>query len=130
MKMINGGEGGIIVTDNRDVAFKAMLYAGCYEHNREKHFGTDEDEQLKEMTSSIPTYNFRMSNLSAAVLLPQLDDVEERVAYLNKKYEKLMGILACEYTKDLLQRTIDMRLWLHLSIEEIEHLGNEVLSAI
>lgn len=199
-KMIDGGEGGVMVTDDKDVAFKAMLYAGCYEHNWKKHFGTKENEdELLEMTSSIPAYNFRMSNLSAAVLLPQLDDVEERVKHLNEKYKRLVEILsqseyiripkftegmrpaadsiqwefkdlsaeqikdikeslledgikievftgsnarcfwnwtyfehneACSYTKELLQRTVDMRLRLHLSMDDIESIGEKVLNAI
>ncbi len=93
-KMIDGGEGGILVTDDRDVAFKAMLYAGCYEHNWKKHFGTEEDVvKLTAMTNSIPAYNFRMSNLTASVLIPQLDHVNGRVETMNNKYSTLVEIL-------------------------------------
>jgi perosamine synthetase len=199
-KMIDGGEGGVMVTDDKDVAFKAMMYAGCYEHNWKKHFGTGEDEEkLAEMTSSIPAYNFRMSNLSAAALLPQLGYVDDRVANLNEKYDRIAKILSqsqhiripkftdgmrpaadsiqwefkhltpdhiakikqslldvgikievftgtnarcfwnwtyferneeCAFTKDLLQRTADMRLPLQLSMKDVERIGDQVLTAI
>jgi len=93
-KMIDGGEGGLLVTNNKDVAFKAMLYSGCYESNWKKHFGTEESEvALSKLVNTLPAYNFRMSNLSAAVLLPQLKTVEDRVEKLNHNYSKLAAIL-------------------------------------
>jgi dTDP-4-amino-4,6-dideoxygalactose transaminase len=93
-KMIDGGEGGVLVTNDKNIAFKAMLYAGCYEHNWEKHFGTKDDTaKLKELTNSIPAYNFRMSNLTASVLNPQLKKIEGRVEFLNNNYVALVDIL-------------------------------------
>lgn len=199
-KIIDSGEGGILVTNSKKLAFKAMLYAGCYEHNWKKHFDTQEDEEyLKKMTSSIPAYNFRMSNITAALLTPQLDNIQERVQFLNEKYERLTGILSkskyiripvftagirpaadsiqwefeglnaeeiasvrkilikkgikievftgsnarcfwnwtfftqnerCSFTKDLLQRTVDMRLRLFLSTEEIDQMAQHILESI
>lgn len=93
-KIIDGGEGGLFVTDEKHIAFEAMLYAGCYENNWKKHFGTDEDGPLLvEMTNRYPAYNFRMSNLSAAALLPQVSKVEARVERFNASYSKLVGVL-------------------------------------
>jgi len=93
-KMIDGGEGGLFVTDDKEAAFKAMLYAGCYEENWKKHFGTHEDEErLREMTNRYPAYNFRMSNLSAAALLPQITKVEARVERFNANYDRLVGLI-------------------------------------
>jgi len=199
-KMIDGGEGGVMVTNDKDVAFKAMMYAGCYEHNWKKHFGTEDDEEkLLKMTSSIPAYNFRMSNLSAATIISQLDEVESRVEHFNKNYNQLVSIISkskyiripkftegmrpaadsiqwefqnlsaeeisnikkdlaskgikievftgsnarcfwnwtyfeqneeCPFTRDILNRTVDMRLRLHLNIEDIEDIGNNMLESI
>ena len=93
-KMIDGGEGGIMVTDDKETAYKAILYAGAYEQNWKKHFGTKEDEELlSEMSNSLPVYNFRMSNLSAAALIPQLDQVEARVEHFNQNYNLLVDML-------------------------------------
>ncbi len=94
-KMLDGGEGGVLVTDDKDIAFKAMLYSGCYEHNWNKHFGTQDDVvKLKEMTNTIPAYNFRMSNLTAAVLIPQIKKINQRVEYLNNNYTALVNIIS------------------------------------
>ncbi|MBK1621664.1 hypothetical protein CKO42_25385 [Lamprobacter modestohalophilus] len=93
-KMIDGGEGGLFVTDEKQIAFETMLYAGCYEDNWKKHFGTHEDEaRLADMTNRYPAYNFRMSNLSAAALLPQISKVEARAERFNANYGKLVEII-------------------------------------
>lgn len=93
-KMIDGGEGGILVTDDEEVAFKAMLYAGCYEQNYRKHFWTsDADEKLAAMVNSLPAYNFRMSNLAAAVLIPQLEQIDARAEHFNSNFERLTNRL-------------------------------------
>jgi len=94
-KMIDGGEGGVLVTNSKEVAFKAMLYAGCYEKNWKKHFGTDKSEaDLEKLMNTLPAYNFRMSNLTAASLRPQLDQIEDRVTHFNENYKTLAIILS------------------------------------
>lgn len=201
-KMIDGGEGGIMVTDDEDVAYRAMLYAGCYEKNYRKHYWTEgADDKLDAMVNSLPAYNFRMSNLSAAALIPQLDQVDARVEHFNANFFRLADILsssdhiripkfvdkvrpaadsiqwefkdmspeqiesalaqldaqgvkvgvftgsnarcfwnwtffdrhqddACPFTKDLLQRTCDTRLRLHLEPADIDELGKKILDAV
>lgn len=77
-KMINGGEGGIMLTDDEDVIAKAVIMSGAYEHNWQKHrLGT---EKFKEYQNTLPLYNLRMNNLSAAVIQPQLAELDRRVA--------------------------------------------------
>ena len=95
-KLIDGGEGGLLVTDDQDVAFKSMLYAGCYERNWDKHFGIEGEDakRVDGMVNSLPAYNFRMSNLSAAALIPQLEQLEARTERYNRNYYHLEKILA------------------------------------
>ena len=94
-KMIDGGEGGLLVTDDKDVAFRSMLYAGCYERNWAKHFGIDDDsEYIDSMVNQLPAYNFRMSNLSAAALIPQIEQIDARVERYNSNYQRIVDILA------------------------------------
>jgi perosamine synthetase len=93
-KIIDGGEGGFLVTDDRDIAFKAMIYSGCYEGNWRKHFDVDgEQDAFEGLLRKIPAYNFRMSNLTAAALLPQLGDIDDRVAAFNGLYDRIVEIL-------------------------------------
>ncbi len=77
-KMINAGEGGILITDDADLVARAIIMSGAYEHNWKKHpvlqeaFGTWQNK--------LPLYNLRMSNLSAVVIRPQLPELARRVA--------------------------------------------------
>ena len=199
-KMLDGGEGGIMVTNDEDMAFRAMLYAGCYERNYTKHYWTDDvAEKLDALVNSLPVYNFRMSNLSAAALIPQLGQVDDRAEHFNRNFYRLCDILdsckkvrvpkfaegvrpaadsiqwefvgmseeqisatvrdlgehglkvrvfaggnarcfwnwtffdrkdECAYTRDLLQRTADLRLHLCLEPEDIDNIGKMLLAAI
>jgi dTDP-4-amino-4,6-dideoxygalactose transaminase len=77
-KLVNAGEGGIMVTDDPEVAARAVIMSGAYESNWKKHPGMQNSYMLWQ--NKLPLYNLRMQNLSAAVIRPQLDLVAERVA--------------------------------------------------
>ncbi|MFC4667685.1 DegT/DnrJ/EryC1/StrS family aminotransferase [Seohaeicola nanhaiensis] len=84
-KMINAGEGGILITDDAELAARAVIMSGAYEHNWKKHKGprgensTDLAEAFARWQNRVPLYNLRMGNLSAAVIRPQLPELERRV---------------------------------------------------
>ncbi|WP_371169902.1 DegT/DnrJ/EryC1/StrS family aminotransferase [Aliiroseovarius sp. 2305UL8-7] len=84
-KMLNAGEGGILVTDDADLAARAVIMSGAYEHNWKKHkvpHGDNTsalDEAFARWQNQLPLYNTRLSNLSAAVIRPQLLELERRV---------------------------------------------------
>lgn len=79
-KMINAGEGGILITDDPELVARAIIMSGAYEHNWKKHAGNpDLAEALREWQNRLPLYNLRMSNLSAAVIRPQLPELERRI---------------------------------------------------
>ncbi|WP_151717665.1 DegT/DnrJ/EryC1/StrS family aminotransferase [Gemmobacter serpentinus] len=77
-KMINAGEGGILVTDDPELAARAVIMSGAYEHNWKKHHGLQNSYMLWQ--NRLPLYNMRMQNLSAAVIRPQLPELARRVA--------------------------------------------------
>ena len=85
-KLVNAGEGGILITDDADLAAQAVILSGAYEHNWKKHKGPNgqNDPELAQAfarwQNHLPLYNLRMSNLSAAVIRPQLAHVAQRVA--------------------------------------------------
>ncbi|WP_299986433.1 DegT/DnrJ/EryC1/StrS aminotransferase family protein [uncultured Ruegeria sp.] len=79
-KMINAGEGGILVSDDADFVARAVIMSGAYEHNWKKHSGAPELEQaFARWQNQLPLYNLRMSNLSAAVIRPQIPELARRV---------------------------------------------------
>ncbi len=84
-KMINAGEGGIMISDDADLVARAVIMSGAYEHNWKKHKGPhgDNSPELEQAfarwQNKLPLYNLRMSNLSAAVIRPQIPELARRV---------------------------------------------------
>ena len=77
-KLVNAGEGGIMITDDPELAARAIIMSGAYETNWKKHPGLT--NSCAHWQNKLPLYNLRMQNLSAAVIRPQLPLVAERVA--------------------------------------------------
>ncbi|NUH66057.1 aminotransferase class I/II-fold pyridoxal phosphate-dependent enzyme [Sulfitobacter sp. S0837] len=77
-KMINAGEGGILITDDPDLVARAIIMSGAYEHNWKKHAAVQ--DSFAKWQNQLPLYNLRMSNLSAAIIRPQLAHLPRRVA--------------------------------------------------
>ena len=77
-KMINAGEGGIMITDDADLVARAIIMSGAYEHNWKKHPVLQ--DAFAHWQNQLPLYNLRMSNLAAAVIRPQLPQLPRRVA--------------------------------------------------
>ena len=77
-KLINAGEGGIMVSDDADLMARAVIMSGAYEHNWKKHrvLAT----AFAKVQNQLPLYNLRMNTLSAAIIRPQLPELARRVA--------------------------------------------------
>ncbi|MBS9718389.1 DegT/DnrJ/EryC1/StrS family aminotransferase [Pseudohalocynthiibacter aestuariivivens] len=76
-KLINAGEGGILVTDDADLVAQAVIMSGAYENNWKKHPVLH--AAFAKWQNKLPLYNLRMQNLSAAVIRPQLGELARRV---------------------------------------------------
>ncbi len=76
-KLVNAGEGGILITDDPELAARAVIMSGAYEQNWKKHPGLQ--NSFGHWQNRLPLYNMRMQNLSAAVIRPQLPEVARRV---------------------------------------------------
>ncbi len=81
-KLLNAGEGGIMITDDADLVARSIIMSGAYEHNWAKHLSHG-DNALKDAfdrwQNKLPLYNLRLNNLSAAIIRPQLDEIPRRV---------------------------------------------------
>ncbi|WP_406735719.1 DegT/DnrJ/EryC1/StrS family aminotransferase [Thioclava sp. GXIMD4215] len=75
-KLLNAGEGGVMITDDPDLAARAIIMSGAYEHNWKKHSGLM--TRCEAWQNKLPLYNCRMQNLSAAILLPQIGEIPRR----------------------------------------------------
>ncbi|MEP1519762.1 DegT/DnrJ/EryC1/StrS family aminotransferase [Ascidiaceihabitans sp.] len=90
-KMINAGEGGILITDDANLVARAIIMSGAYEHNWKKHPVLQ--DAFATWQNKLPLYNLRLSNLSAAVIRPQLPALEQRVADGRRNHDYLAEIL-------------------------------------
>lgn len=87
-KHINSGEGGLLVTDDDDVAAQAILMSGCY-MMYEQHILRPSNEVFERWKYATPNFSMRMSNLAAALLRPQLGLLAQRGKTWNHIYALL-----------------------------------------
>ncbi|WP_069300726.1 DegT/DnrJ/EryC1/StrS family aminotransferase [Neptunicoccus sediminis] len=90
-KLINAGEGGILVTDDAELVARAVIMSGAYEHNWKKHGHLT--NQFARWQNKLPLYNLRLSNLSAAIIRPQIGEIPRRVADGRRNYDRLAAAL-------------------------------------
>jgi len=77
-KHINSGEGGFLITDDADVAARAVLLSGSY-MLYERHGAAPGPEVFEAHRDMTPNVSGRMDNLRAAILRPQLADLPAQV---------------------------------------------------
>ncbi|MBY6089065.1 DegT/DnrJ/EryC1/StrS family aminotransferase [Maritimibacter alkaliphilus] len=98
-KLVNSGEGGILITDDAEVLARAVIMSGAYEHNWRKHKGphgentADLEEAFARWQNRLPLYNLRLSNLAAAIIRPQLGEVPRRVRDGRTNHDYVAGLL-------------------------------------
>eukprot|EP00188_Purpureofilum_apyrenoidigerum_P002795 Plantae.Rhodophyta-Purpureofilum_apyrenoidigerum.ctg2859.p1 GENE.Plantae.Rhodophyta-Purpureofilum_apyrenoidigerum.ctg2859~~Plantae.Rhodophyta-Purpureofilum_apyrenoidigerum.ctg2859.p1 ORF type:complete len:487 (-),score=84.19 Plantae.Rhodophyta-Purpureofilum_apyrenoidigerum.ctg2859:809-2158(-) len=98
-KMLNSGEGGFLLTNDDMLAAKVIGYAGGYEKLFLKHVARPDSSVFAELDMrTMPNFSLRMHNLTAAVLRPQIKNLEQRVTEANRRYnfvtERLMAGIA------------------------------------
>ena len=83
-KMLNAGEGGIIVSNNEELMWQCIHMSGAYENNYKLHM--IEGRGGNKYRCQLPVYNCRLNNLSAAIARPQLQRIENTIIQTNKNY--------------------------------------------
>ena len=95
-KHINSGEGGLVASQDEDVAAKVVLYSGSY-MLYEQNGARPALEVFERWKAQIPNYSMRMSALAASLLRPQLELLSERGKAWNERYHWLTeGLIAIE----------------------------------
>ena len=84
-KHVNSGEGGFLVTDDTDVAARAIMLSGSY-MLYERHLAAPPPEAFETIRYETPNISGRMDNLRAALLRPQLRNLPDQVARWNARY--------------------------------------------
>jgi dTDP-4-amino-4,6-dideoxygalactose transaminase len=92
-KHINSGEGGFVITDDAQIAARAVLLSGSYMLYA-RHRAAPPPEAFDGIRLDTPNISGRMDNLRAAILRPQLPLLADRVARWGGLYRKLESGLA------------------------------------
>ncbi|GAB6143307.1 DegT/DnrJ/EryC1/StrS family aminotransferase [Desulfocicer niacini] len=87
-KHMNSGEGGLLVTDDADLIARAIIHSGSY-MLYERHTSRPAMATFEPLKTMIPNYSSRMDNLRAAILRPQLRNLDTQCRRWNERYDLL-----------------------------------------
>ncbi|MDE4275521.1 aminotransferase class I/II-fold pyridoxal phosphate-dependent enzyme [Phaeobacter gallaeciensis] len=87
-KHVNSGEGGLLITDDEEIAARAIILSGSYMLYG-RHLAAPGPEVFERVKYETPNISGRMDNLRAAILRPQLRDLEVQVARWNERYREV-----------------------------------------
>jgi dTDP-4-amino-4,6-dideoxygalactose transaminase len=87
-KHVNAGEGGLVTTDDPELAAKAVVLSGSYMLYR-LHGAIPDPETFRDIRLDTPNYSGRMDNVRAAILRAQLPLLEDNVRRWNRLYRAL-----------------------------------------
>lgn len=87
-KHLNSGEGGFLVTDDAELAARAIVLSGSY-MLYERHLAAPGPEVFERVKYETPNVSGRMDHLRAAILRPQLARLGERCEAWNARYRRL-----------------------------------------
>ncbi len=88
-KHINSGEGGLLTTNDDSIAAQAIIMSGSY-MLYERHGTIPPAAAFEAIKLKTPNLSARMDNLRAAILLPQLDELEDNIRAWNIRYDTLL----------------------------------------
>jgi dTDP-4-amino-4,6-dideoxygalactose transaminase len=85
-KHINSGEGGLLTTDDADIAARATILSGSY-MLYERHGASPSPEVFDAIRLGTPNCSARLDNLRAAILRAQLPQLEGNIRRWNVRYK-------------------------------------------
>ena len=92
-KHMNSGEGGLLVTDDAELAARAVLLSGSYMLFA-RHRAAPGPEVFEALKLDVPNVSSRMDNLRAAILRPQIGMLDDRRARWRVLYQGMEQGLA------------------------------------
>lgn len=85
-KTIVTGEGGFIITDTPNFFERSALLSGAFESRIKYHSTNVQQEQEQYM----PLYSFRLDEIRAAIAIPQLQKIDNKVEKMKSNYDYLV----------------------------------------
>ena len=91
-KHINSGEGGFITSDDEDLMARATILSGSYMLYG-RHDAVPDGEVFDRVRLETPNCSGRLDNLRAAILRPQLAELDSLVEAWNVRYRAVESVL-------------------------------------
>ena len=91
-KHINSGEGGFITSDDEELMARATILSGSYMLYG-RHDAVPASDVFDRVRLETPNCSGRMDNLRAAILRPQLTELDRLVAAWNERYRAIEEVL-------------------------------------
>jgi len=95
-KVINSGEGGFITTEDSQIAANLIFLSGCYERRYSKHGIVPDKDLCENAMMTMPNLSVRMSEVTAACMIPLIKNLPERIKMYNKRHTLVKNILESE----------------------------------
>ncbi|MEM8795013.1 MAG: aminotransferase class I/II-fold pyridoxal phosphate-dependent enzyme [Pseudomonadota bacterium] len=92
-KHLNSGEGGLITSNDAEFMARAIILSGSY-MLYERHGAGPAQEVFSEIRLDTPNMSARMDNVRAAMLLPQLEKLEDNIRRWNERYDAIAARLS------------------------------------
>lgn len=102
-KHMNSGEGGLLITDDAEAMARAIMLSGSY-MLFERHRAAPPPEVFADLKYTTPNISGRMDNLRAAILRPQLSDLQAQCDRWNERYRVVEDGLRDTPGMQLIQR--------------------------
>ena len=87
-KHLNAGEGGFLVTDDAEIAARAILHSGSYMLHGQ-HLSNPGADVLGQLSGQVPNFSMRMTALAAAMLRPQLAELPRRATRWDMIHQRI-----------------------------------------
>ncbi|MFT7576265.1 MAG: dTDP-4-amino-4,6-dideoxygalactose transaminase [Alphaproteobacteria bacterium] len=92
-KHINSGEGGLLTTNDAELASRAVVISGSY-MNYAGHGAIPAEDVFQQTRLESPNCSARLDNLRAALIRAQLPLLEDNVRRWNERYFVLQSVLS------------------------------------
>ncbi|SMP33671.1 DegT/DnrJ/EryC1/StrS family aminotransferase [Shimia sagamensis] len=89
-KHINSGEGGFLISDDETLMARAVMLSGSY-MLYERHGAAPSPEIFEGVKYHTPNVSGRMDHLRAAILRPQLRELDAQVVAWNERHDILLS---------------------------------------
>ena len=93
-KHINSGEGGFVTSDDEELMARATILSGSYMLYG-RHDAVPAGDVFDRVRLETPNCSGRMDNLRAAILRPQLAELDRLVDAWNERYRAIEEVLEC-----------------------------------